>query len=76
MIADWLMPNILWISLFFLLVSAITKRSVLAGLGWGLFGAFWLGQPGHYLAIEDYFNATFLVSLAIIWPSRTILMPL
>jgi len=65
MIADWLMPNILWISLFFLLASAITKRSALAGLGWGLFGAFWLGQPAHYLAIEDYFNATLAIAAAM-----------
>jgi archaeosortase A (PGF-CTERM-specific) len=63
MILDWLSPYLLWISLLLLLVSALTKKSVLAVLGWALFAVFWLGQPSHYLALEDYFNV-FLALIA------------
>ena len=61
----WLMPNILWMSLLFLLVSALMKISHIAALGWAFFGIYWLGQPMHYIAIADYFNA-FLVLFAAI----------
>lgn len=54
---DWLISNVLWVSLLLLLASALVNRSLVAVPGWGLFGIFWLGQPGHYLAVEDYFNA-------------------
>ena len=54
---DWLASYLLWISLLLLLVSSLTKKSLIALSGWLLFGVFWLAQPGHYLAINDYFNA-------------------
>ena len=63
MTLDWLTSNILWLSLLFLLISAFANSAILAGLGWILFGVFWLSQPNHYMAIEDYFNAV-LVLLA------------
>jgi archaeosortase A (PGF-CTERM-specific) len=58
----WLISNVLWISLILLLASALTEKSRLAGLGWALFGLYWLMQPFHYLAIEDYFNAFLVVA--------------
>ncbi len=61
---EWLVPNILWISLLLLLASALTGRNRLAAPGWALFGLFWLGQPGHYLAAEDYFNAALVIVAA------------
>jgi archaeosortase A (PGF-CTERM-specific) len=66
MIMDWLVPYSLWISLFLLLVSAQTKRSLIAVPGWAIFGFFWLGQPGHYLGSEDYFNAALAVTAALL----------
>ncbi len=51
------MQNILWVSLLLLLFSSLMKRSILSVLGWILFGLFWLGQPSHYLELDDYFNA-------------------
>lgn len=54
---DWSASYLLWISLLLLLASALTKKSLNALPGWALFGLFWLGQPGHYLAVNDYFNA-------------------
>ncbi len=54
---DWLMLNILWLSLILLLASTLTDMGIVAALGWAMFGVYWLGQPGHYLATEDYFNA-------------------
>ena len=54
---DWPASYLLWISLLLLLASALTKKSLIALPGWALFGVFWLAQPGHYLAINDYFNA-------------------
>lgn len=62
---DWLISNILWVSLLLLLASALTKRSLAAIPGWALFGLFWLGQPAHYLAAEDYFNAALAMSAAL-----------
>jgi archaeosortase A (PGF-CTERM-specific) len=53
----WLISNILWISLILLLASALCGRTRLASPGWALFGIYWLSQPAHYIAIEDYFNA-------------------
>jgi len=72
MILDWLVPYLLWIGLFLLLASALTKKSQIAVLGWVAFGFFWLGQPGHYLDLEDYFNAALvlvagLLSLYMAW---------
>ncbi len=54
---DWLVSYLLWISLLLLLASALTRKSLIAIPGWALFGIFWLCQPSHYLAMEDYFNA-------------------
>ena len=54
---DWSASYLLWISLLLLLASALTKKSLIALPGWALFGVFWLGKPGEYLAINDYFNA-------------------
>jgi hypothetical protein len=53
MIPDWLVQNALWISLLLLLASALQRSGLLAVPGWALFGLYWLGQPGHYLALED-----------------------
>jgi exosortase/archaeosortase len=53
----WLISNILWISLFLLLASALSGRNRLASPGWAFFGIYWFTQPAHYIAIEDYFNA-------------------
>ncbi len=57
MILASLMSNALWLGLLFLLISAFTETSLFAGLGWIFFGIYWLDQPNHYIAIEDYFNA-------------------
>lgn len=54
---DWPASYLLWISLLLLLASALTKKNLIALPGWALFGVFWLGKPGEYLAINDYFNA-------------------
>jgi len=72
MILDWLVPYLLWISLFLLLASALTRKSLIALPGWAIFAFFWLGQPGHYLALQDYFNAALvllaaLLSLCMAW---------
>ncbi len=66
MMMDWLVPYSLWISLFLLLASAQTKKSLLAFPGWALFGFFWLGQPAHFLALEDYFNAALTFAAALL----------
>jgi archaeosortase A (PGF-CTERM-specific) len=62
---DWLTSNVLWVSLLLLLASALANRSLVAVPGWGLFGLFWLGQPSHYLAEEDYFNAALAILAAL-----------
>jgi archaeosortase A (PGF-CTERM-specific) len=62
----WLISNILWLSLVLLLVSALTRVSTLAGLGWMLFGIYWIGKPGYYVSIEDYFNASLTVVAGIL----------
>lgn len=61
----WLLSNILWVSLTLLLASALSSKTRLASLGWALFGVYWMGQPGHYIAIEDYFNAALVVVAAL-----------
>ncbi len=61
----WLISNILWVSLTLLLASALSNKIRLASLGWALFGAYWMSQPGHYIAIEDYFNAALAVAAAL-----------
>ncbi|MCJ7445596.1 MAG: archaeosortase A [Methanotrichaceae archaeon] len=66
MIQAWLMPNILWLSLLFLLTSAIMGISLLSILGWSFFGFYWFGQSMHYMAIEDYFNVVLVASAAIL----------
>jgi archaeosortase A (PGF-CTERM-specific) len=38
------------------LISALTRIGFLSGIGWMLFGIYWLGQPSYYFSIEDYFN--------------------
>jgi len=65
MMLDWPASYLLWVSLLLLLVSALTKKSLIALPGWALFGVFWLGQPGHYLAINDYFNAILFTAAAL-----------
>jgi archaeosortase A (PGF-CTERM-specific) len=62
----WLLSNLLWIGLILLLASAVAKRSYLAGWGWFFFGLYWLGQPVHYLAIEDYFNAALTIAAGLL----------
>jgi len=65
MILGWLMTNVLWIGLFLFLVSALSGRRTLAGLGWVLFGVHWLKQPAHYLAIGDLFNVGLTLAVAL-----------
>lgn len=62
----WPISNILWLSLILLLASALTRISHLAGLGWTLFGIYWMGQPGYYLSIEDYFNAGLAIAAGLL----------
>lgn len=62
---DWLISNVLWVGLLLLLASALVNRSLLAVPGWVLFALFWLGQPGHYMAAEDYFNAALVLFAAL-----------
>ncbi|HWQ19414.1 MAG TPA: archaeosortase A [Methanotrichaceae archaeon] len=57
MIPVWLTSNVLWASLIILLASAIWSRPKWAGPGWILFGLYWIGQPGHYIMEQDYYNA-------------------
>jgi len=72
MMPEWLVSYLLWIGLLLLLASALTRKSSIAVPGWAVFGLFWLFQPGHYLATEDYFNAVLflaagLMSLYMAW---------
>ena len=62
----WLLSNILWLSLILLLASTLTRIISLAGLGWILFGIYWMGQPGYYLSIEDYFNAILTATAGVL----------
>jgi archaeosortase A (PGF-CTERM-specific) len=57
----WLLSNLLWVGLLLLLAYAAARRRYLAGWGWFFFGLYWLGQPGHYVALEDYFNAALAI---------------
>jgi len=66
MMLEWLVPYLLWISLSLLLASALTRRSQVAALGWSLFAFFWLGQIGHYLNIEDYFNVVLFLATGLL----------
>jgi archaeosortase A (PGF-CTERM-specific) len=65
MSSAWLLSDILWFSLTLLLASALSSKTRPASLGWALFGVYWMGQPGHYIAIEDYFNATLTVAASL-----------
>jgi archaeosortase A (PGF-CTERM-specific) len=72
MMLEWLVSYLLWIGLLLLLASALARKSSIAVPGWAIFGLFWLFQPGHYLATEDYFNAVLflaagLMSLYMAW---------
>jgi archaeosortase A len=72
MIPVWLTSNVLWASLIIFIASAVLARPRWAGPGWILFGLYWLGQPGHYILDEDYYNATLALiaagfSLYIAW---------
>ena len=60
----WLISNMLWVGLLLLLASALAGRPALAGAGWALFGVYWTSQPGHYLEIDDYFNAVLTLGTA------------
>ncbi|MDM7940388.1 MAG: archaeosortase A [Methanothrix sp.] len=66
MTLDWLVSCTLWIGLLLLLASALMKKSSLAAAGWAIFALFWLSQPGHYLAIEDYFNVALALAVALL----------
>ncbi len=63
---DWLTEYALWTGLFLLLLSALTRKSLAAALGWAIFGVFWLGQPGRYLEVEDYFNVALVLAAALL----------
>lgn len=62
----WPISNILWLSLILLLASALTRMSNLSALGWMSFGVYWMGQPGYYLSIEDYFNAGLAIAAGLL----------
>jgi len=62
----WMLSNLLWIGLLLLLVSVAVRSSLLAGWGWIFFGLYWVGQPGHYLAMGDYFNATLALAAGLL----------
>lgn len=66
MTLEWLAEYALWVSLFLLLLSALAGKSLAAALGWAIFGAFWLGQPGRYLEVEDYFNVALVIAAALL----------
>jgi archaeosortase A (PGF-CTERM-specific) len=66
MIPAWLISNLLWLGLLLLLASVLAGSGPLAGLGWAIFGCYWLGQPVHFLAGEDYFNAALSIAAAIV----------
>ena len=63
---DWLTEYALWTGLFLLLLSALTRKSLAAALGWAIFGIFWLGQLGRYLEVEDYFNVALVLAAALL----------
>ncbi|MHC1632010.1 MAG: archaeosortase A [Methanotrichaceae archaeon] len=65
MILGWIITNVLWLSLVFLIASALTNQKALSGAGWMLFGIHWLKQPGHYLGIGDYFNVGLTIVAAL-----------
>lgn len=62
----WPISNILWLSLILLLASALTRIGTISGLGWMLFGIYWMGEPWYYLSIEDYFNAVLTVAAGLL----------
>jgi archaeosortase A (PGF-CTERM-specific) len=62
----WLLPNVLWISLLLLMVSALASQSFLAGLGWVLFGSYWFMQSAHYLEIKDYYNVALVAAAGLL----------
>jgi archaeosortase A (PGF-CTERM-specific) len=66
MIPAWLISNLLWLGLLLLLASALAGSGPLAGLGWAVFGCYWIGQPVHFLGQEDYFNAALSMAAAIV----------
>jgi archaeosortase A (PGF-CTERM-specific) len=66
MIPAWLISNLLWLGLLLLLASVLAGCGLLAGLGWAIFGCYWIGQPIHFLAQEDYFNAALSMAAAIV----------
>jgi archaeosortase A (PGF-CTERM-specific) len=66
MIPAWLISNLLWLGLLLLLASALASSATLAGLGWAIFGCYWIGQPLHFLGQEDYFNAALSMAAAIV----------
>jgi archaeosortase A (PGF-CTERM-specific) len=66
MMLEWLVSYLLWISLSLLLASALTRKSQLAALGWSIFAFFWLGQIGHYLKIDDYFNSILFLATGLL----------
>jgi archaeosortase A (PGF-CTERM-specific) len=65
MIPAWLISNLLWLGLLLLLASVLARSSPLAGLGWAIFGCYWVGEPAHFLGGEDYFNAALSMAAAI-----------
>ncbi|VVB73044.1 Uncharacterised protein [uncultured archaeon] len=66
MTPDWLISYSLWIGLILLLASALTGKSLLAVPGWAFFGFFWLSQPWHYMALEDYFNVALVIAAGLL----------
>jgi len=66
MIPGWMIANVLWVGLAFLVISAITGRRYFSGLGWLFFGIHWVRQPGYYLDIGDYFNVVLTILVALV----------
>jgi len=59
---------ILWIALGLLAIASVSPKTYntrfsFAGTGWIFLSLYWFMQPGHYIGIQDYFNA-FLVVIA------------
>ena len=65
MIPGWMIANVLWVSLAFLVISAITGRRSFSGLGWFFFGIHWVKQPDYYLDFGDYFNVVLTIVVAL-----------
>ncbi|WGI17486.1 archaeosortase A [Methanonatronarchaeum sp. AMET-Sl] len=66
--------NFVWIALvFFVLATSLSFRKregrlvhLVGGVGWLLFGVYWLSVPEGYIEIQDYFNAVLTGSASVL----------